>query len=143
MSPQVGLDRDSSPQDAMWNITHSIHNSSHHLGANSTMDGNQEIFNPKTGVSSTFEKPYTCSFCPYSAATKGDLTVHLRRHTGERPYKCSFCSYTATQSSTLRAHVRGHTGEKPFVCPYCPYRAASNSTLTKHLTKHKGKFINY
>lgn len=136
MSPQVGLDRDSSPQDAMWNITDSIHDSSYHLGANCTMDGDHT-------VSSAFDKPYSCSFCPYSAATKGDLTVHLRRHTGERPYKCSFCSYTATQSSTLRAHVRGHTGEKPFVCPYCPYRAASNSTLTKHLTKHKGKYFSY
>merc|ERR1712223_1257506 len=52
------------------------------------------------------EKPFACNMCNFRAARLGNLTVHMRTHTGEKPFACHLCNYSASHSSNLKSHVR-------------------------------------
>jgi KRAB domain-containing zinc finger protein len=52
------------------------------------------------------EKPFACNMCNFRAARLGNLTVHLRTHTGEKPFPCHLCGYSANHSSNLKSHIR-------------------------------------
>ncbi|KAL1424485.1 hypothetical protein MTO96_020123 [Rhipicephalus appendiculatus] len=67
------------------------------------------------------------------ASSWGHLKIHRLTHIGEKPYKCTFCPYTAAEKSDLVTHVRTHTGEKPFTCKHCPYKCARKSHLASHM----------
>ena len=52
------------------------------------------------------EKPFACNMCNFRAARLGNLTVHMRTHTGEKPFPCHLCGYSANHSSNLKSHIR-------------------------------------
>ncbi|XP_045582830.1 zinc finger and BTB domain-containing protein 7A isoform X1 [Procambarus clarkii] len=85
------------------------------------------------------KKPYSCAQCQYATASKSNLIIHLRTHTGERPYSCPECSFTASFEYNLKVHMRTHTGEKPYTCPSCPLKFAQKAHLKNHLFTHTGE----
>lgn len=54
---------------------------------------------------------FICTVCGKKVARSGDLSVHMRTHTGERPYACSLCPKRYRMSSHLTAHMKTHTGQ--------------------------------
>jgi uncharacterized Zn-finger protein len=78
---------------------------------------------------------FCCYICGMQTSTTGNLTVHMRRHTGERPYKCSTCNATFAHSNALKVHCRIHTGEKPYSCHICGEKFAALRTCKTHYIK--------
>ncbi|KAI1711557.1 zinc-finger double domain-containing protein [Ditylenchus destructor] len=85
------------------------------------------------------EKPFKCNLCSYASNQKGNLLVHMQRHTGERPFKCDHFTYAATTKDTLQVHLRSHTGEKPYKCDHCSFASVTQGRLTVHERKHTGE----
>lgn len=84
-------------------------------------------------------RPYLCSDCGHSAASKSSLRMHARQHTGEKPYACNECDYRTSDHNTLRRHKMRHSGAKHYTCPHCPYASIQSSTFKCHLkNKHPG-----
>ena len=85
------------------------------------------------------EKPFSCDQCDYRCSERGSLTKHMRMHSGEKPFSCDQCDYRCSVSGNLSRHVRTYSGEKPFSCDKCDYRCSERGSLTKHMRTHSGE----
>ena len=84
-------------------------------------------------------RPYRCDMCDKTFKRSGEVTIHMRAHTGEKPYKCNICDQGFTQSSSLSIHMRRHTGLKPHQCSLCPKAFTTLQNLQVHQRVHTGE----
>ncbi|KAH8349161.1 hypothetical protein KR084_011003, partial [Drosophila pseudotakahashii] len=89
-------------------------------------------------------KTYVCDHCGRKFNDKGNLNMHVLRHTGVRPFECPECGQKEFNKYILNIHIRvKHRGEKPYACKYCDEKFETSIKRTRHSRrtheKHKIK----
>ncbi|CAD7086815.1 unnamed protein product [Hermetia illucens] len=80
--------------------------------------------------------PHECTICGKKFVKPGELTIHMRQHTGEKPYQCEDCGKSYTLAVKLNEHRKQHTNLRESKCPLCPMAFNSKKRLSRHMVKH-------
>ncbi|XP_050744522.1 zinc finger protein 568 [Drosophila biarmipes] len=78
-------------------------------------------------------KVFVCDHCGRKFNDKGNLNLHVLRHTGVKPFECPECGQREFNKYILNIHIRvKHRGEKPYACKYCNAQFESSTKRTRH-----------
>lgn len=83
------------------------------------------------------EQKLACKFCGREFVRKYQVEAHIRAvHQKLKPFQCSHCSESFASRKTLRHHIYIHTGEKPYVCDICGQAYRQPTCLKNHRKIH-------
>ena len=78
-----------------------------------------------------------CIYCPFTSATRCNLTIHQREHFNIRDYKCDICGKAFKQQAELNKHFdKLHSGYVT-KCFVCDFKGAVHNVRNHLKRKHK------
>ena len=82
---------------------------------------------------------FTCDVCGKLVFNRGELTLHIKRHSQLRPHACDFkgCSYSAKVEFDLYQHKRSVHSPGAFSCHQCGRAFDISGKLKRHLKSHE------
>ncbi|KAF7649535.1 hypothetical protein LDENG_00139960 [Lucifuga dentata] len=84
-------------------------------------------------------KSLSCSECGAAFKNKGNLSRHMRTHTGSKLFSCSVCGKSFTHNEKLDDHMKCHSGSKPFSCSFCNKQFRRKDHIVTHMRIHTGE----
>ena len=113
-----------------------------HERSHLTVDGS--LHNRKKNNSSHSDSAGLCEECGKMCKNTYQLSKHKRCHSGERPFHCSQCPATFATRDGLRCHLVCHMDEKPYHCNYCPKGFNRKYVLKEHVaTLHPAMSVDF
>jgi len=74
--------------------------------------------------------------------TKMLLGEHVMSHDGQKPFECSTCAKTFASKYCLRIHLKTHqVRPRPFTCAVCPKTFMKPEHLAQHEKTHTAKKV--
>uniref|UniRef100_UPI00358E96C2 zinc finger protein 551-like n=1 Tax=Myxine glutinosa TaxID=7769 RepID=UPI00358E96C2 len=82
---------------------------------------------------------HKCFICDKGFLTKGNLNKHMKIHAGEHPHKCSTCDKCFSLKGNLKVHMMIHMGQRPHKCSICDHGFCQKGNLKRHMKIHTGE----
>ncbi|CAL1533234.1 unnamed protein product [Lymnaea stagnalis] len=95
--------------------------------------GHVDKISKRTKDDSQSKEQAECKICGQKFSRAGNLTTHMRLHSGERPYACNVCSKTFSRSDHLKTHKLLHGGDKTLLCNHCGETFPTVEQLRGHI----------
>eukprot|EP00347_Sterkiella_histriomuscorum_P005501 403356374 len=81
------------------------------------------------------KQTFPCLQCGKTFSERGNMRIHMRKHTGFKPFACEFCSMRFFSSGNMKDHQRRHLSDRPFECNHCTKKFYRQYLLTSHAQK--------
>ncbi|KAJ8683720.1 hypothetical protein QAD02_019512, partial [Eretmocerus hayati] len=98
-----------------------------------------ETTNAATEVPTIKSARFSCAHCSKTFSHKGNLNLHVMKHTNAKPYSCSQCVFESSFRGNLNRHMKLHTGNYPYFCKICAKGCTDNWSLKTHTRSHNAR----
>ncbi|GBP13535.1 Zinc finger and BTB domain-containing protein 49 [Eumeta japonica] len=77
-----------------------------------------------------------CTICDKQFSCKGNVTRHIRIHTGKKLFTCKLCNAKFAAVGNLKKHTLKHLGADIHVCELCGTKFTRANSKKLHMRKH-------